>query len=173
MPKYIAFLRGINVGGRSLKMTELKSCFEELGFTSVTTLLQTGNVIFETSTTQPDLKATIENELVSKFHFPIKVQILSFDKLKDIVAESPFSPDDNNHRYVVFFENDLEKQLMNEATEIIDSIETVRIGDSVIYWRVPIGLTLKSGFAKYLTKTKYKNFNTIRNIKTLYKLINP
>src|SRR5665213_1002720 len=105
MTKYVAFLRGINVGGRIIKMAELKTCFESLGFKSVVTLLQTGNVVFDTSAKLSDLKMIIENALANKFHYPIKVQVYSFDRLKDIVAHNPFTSDNNHHSYVLFFEN--------------------------------------------------------------------
>jgi uncharacterized protein (DUF1697 family) len=47
--RYIALLRGINVGGNTLiKMPDLKVCFESLGFTDVVTYIQSGNVVFST-----------------------------------------------------------------------------------------------------------------------------
>ena len=47
MSRYVALLRGINVGGNNLiKMTELKACFEEQGFADVATYIQSGNVLF-------------------------------------------------------------------------------------------------------------------------------
>jgi len=159
------------VGGRIIKMTELKNCFESLGFQSVATILQTGNVVFETDAKLTGLKTIIENSVASEFHFPIKVQVYRLDRLKDIVAHSPFSPDDNHHSYVLFFENSLNKQLMREATGLDDTVDLIQAGDGVIYWRVTIGSTLSSTFAKYLAKAKYKNFNTNRNIKTLRKII--
>jgi uncharacterized protein (DUF1697 family) len=45
MTKYIAFLRGINVGNIRIKMADLKAMFEGLGFQEVKTYLQTGNVV--------------------------------------------------------------------------------------------------------------------------------
>src|SRR5580700_981750 len=110
MTKYVAFLRGVNVGGRIIKMAELKECFESLGLRSVITILQTGNVVFETDTKQSELKIVIENGLIKKFRYPIKVQVYSLDKLKDIVASNPFKADSDHHNYVLFFENNLGKQ---------------------------------------------------------------
>lgn len=46
MKRYVAFLRGINVGGVKVKMAGLKACFEDMGFQDVSTVLQTGNVLF-------------------------------------------------------------------------------------------------------------------------------
>jgi uncharacterized protein (DUF1697 family) len=57
MPKYIAFLRAINVGGHIVKMKDLRELFGSLGFTGVETVLASGNVVFETragATTCPE-----------------------------------------------------------------------------------------------------------------------
>ncbi|HXW01123.1 MAG TPA: DUF1697 domain-containing protein, partial [Anaerolineae bacterium] len=47
LPKYIAFLRAINVGGHTVKMDYLRRLFEEMGFSKVETFIASGNVIFE------------------------------------------------------------------------------------------------------------------------------
>jgi uncharacterized protein (DUF1697 family) len=47
MPKYVAFLRAINVGGRTVKMGHLRSLFEAMGFSNVETFIASGNVIFD------------------------------------------------------------------------------------------------------------------------------
>jgi hypothetical protein len=59
---------------------------------------------------------------------------------------------------------------MSEATNL-SADEQIALGDGVIYWRVKKGLTLDSAFAHYLTKSKYKAFNTNRNLNTLQKML--
>jgi uncharacterized protein (DUF1697 family) len=68
MTKYVAFLRGINVGGRIIKMTKLKACFEKAGFSNVSTLLQTGNISFESDKKERELKTEIETLLTNTFN---------------------------------------------------------------------------------------------------------
>jgi uncharacterized protein (DUF1697 family) len=171
MTRYVTFLRGINVGGRSIKMAELKVAFETLGFKSVITVLQTGNVLFETDKNQATLKALIESQLIKIFHTPVYVQIFTHSQLENIVGECPFASDKTYHSYVIFFEDKLEIELAKEATAVDNKIDVIRAGKGVIYWRVPIGLTLGSTFAAYLTKSKYKQFHTSRNLKTLIKIL--
>src|SRR5262249_24036943 len=67
--KYVALLRGINVGGANvIKMAALKSCLERLGFASVTTLIASGNVVFESSERKaPKLRHQIETALSNTF----------------------------------------------------------------------------------------------------------
>ena len=49
MPRYVAFLRAINVGGHTVKMDQLRRLFERLGFSKVETFIASGNVIFESA----------------------------------------------------------------------------------------------------------------------------
>lgn len=169
--KYTAFLRGINVGGRIIKMADLKICLEKAGLQNVTTLLQSGNVIFESDLSQAELKKIIEVTLTKTFNYPAKVQVLSVEALQKIVMNYPFDATDvNQHNYVIFVENNLEKDLIDESYQLAPD-EQIKAGQGVVYWRVDKGSTLKSTFAKQLTKAKYKNFNTNRNLKTLQKLL--
>jgi uncharacterized protein (DUF1697 family) len=170
MAKYVAFLRGVNVGGRIVKMAELKTSFEKAGFKNVSTLLQSGNVVFESDKKEPALKTQIEELLTKTFNYPAKVQVVSLDNLKKIVAANPFAdaPVDH-HQYVIFIENDLETALVAEAGKQLG--EEVKVGQGVVYWKVQKGQTLKSPFAKLLTKSKYKQFNTNRNVNTLQKIL--
>jgi uncharacterized protein (DUF1697 family) len=170
--RYVAFLRGINVGGRTIKMAELTTYFEEAGYDDVATVLQTGNVIFASTEGLPALKRTIEAGLSARFNYSAHVQIYQLAKLKRIVDASPFEGGDPaTHSYVVFFEKGLEKQLVGEASDLEASAESIHIGDGVIYWKVAKGNTLDSAFAKYLTKARYKSFHTSRNINTLRKIV--
>ncbi len=171
MTKYVVLLRGINVGGRIIKMADLKACLEKAGLQNVVTLLQSGNVVFESDMSAPELKKLIESSLSARFGYPAKAQVLAMDSLRAIVASYPFgTAGDSQHDYVIFLENGLEKELAGEPCDL-NAGEQVAAGRGVIYWRVDKGSTLKSAFAKLLTKAKYKDFNTNRNIKTLLKML--
>lgn len=169
--KYVAFLRGINVGGRTIGMADLKLCFENLGFQDVATVLQTGNVVFESYESSFTLKETIEAGLSKTFDYSAHVQVIPVESLRSIIDSYPFKRSDPVcHDYIVFFEGGLERQLA-QSVVINTDIEQCLVGAGVIYWRVPKGLTLKSSFAKYLTKSPYKNSHTNRNIRTLQKIV--
>jgi uncharacterized protein (DUF1697 family) len=170
MNTYVAFLRGVNVGGRIVKMADLKTCFEKAGFKNVSTLLQSCKVIFESDKTEPELKAQIEELLTKTFNYPAKAQVVSLDNLRKIVNANPFAnAAADHHQYVIFIENDLEIELVAEAGKQLG--EEVAAGQGVVYWRVQKGQTLKSPLGKLLTKSKYKQFNTNRNINTLQKIL--
>ena len=89
---YVAFLRGINVGGyKKVPMSDLKRIFEGMGFGNVRTLLASGNVIFDfDNTSETILEKRIESNLENAFGFPIKTLIIEMNDIKNIVASEPF-----------------------------------------------------------------------------------
>lgn len=173
MTKFVAFLRGINVGGRIIKMADLRICFEKMGFKNVSTILQTGNVLFESKENEvKKLKQQIEAALTATFGYPAKVQVYEIDKLRKIVAAYPFDTSQDAQHYVLFLEDNLATQLAAEAIDLDPKVEAIKASDPVVYWHVQKGMTIKSRFAlKYQTKAKYRTSSTNRNIKTLQKII--
>lgn len=172
MDKYVAFLRGINVGGRIIRMVDLKKCFEDSGFKNVSTLLQSGNVLFETDSENTlSLKQRMEEALSKKFNYPAKVQIYSFEKIVKVAENYPFDVDKRDFQsYVVFIEGNLGRELAAEVVGLDKKTEQIKQNEGIIYWKVQKGMTLKSSFSRYLVKSKYKQFNTVRNLNTLKKI---
>src|SRR5579862_6661235 len=89
---YVAFLRGINVGGSALiKMTELKKAFESLGFKNVVPVLASGNVVFETKESQPAvLKRQIEMALAKRFKLQVLAILRAASQILDLTKSNPF-----------------------------------------------------------------------------------
>lgn len=171
--KYVAFLRGINVGGnRIIKNTDLKECFEKMGLHDVVVVLQSGNVIFGSFKADVSLlKTTIENTLCKRFNYPAKVIVKDLSSIRQMIEKYPFdSRNSDQQHYVVFLSEDLGDELIRSVT-LDKGIEEVAAGDKLVYWKVTKGMTLKSEFGKLLSKAKYKEQNTVRNINTLQKII--
>jgi uncharacterized protein (DUF1697 family) len=153
-------------------MAALRTRCEEMGLKEVSTVLQTGNVLFESAKSAESLKSLMQAGLGERFDYPVHVQIFPLATVRKIVDASPFSESDLSvHSYVVFFENGLEKQLMAEVGDEVNELDLLEVGNGVIYWRVAKGSTLQSPFAKHLTKSRYKDFHTNRNINTLRKVL--
>lgn len=88
---YIAFLRGINVGGHTVKMERLRELFMELGLTDVRTYIQSGNVFFETAQTDREtLTQTIERQLHQALGYDVPVFLRTLPELEQIMALNPF-----------------------------------------------------------------------------------
>ncbi len=125
--KYLALLRGINVGGHNIiKMADLKSCFEEMEFADVVTYIQSGNVIFGSSEkNETTLTSKIERGLSARLRYNSRVLIVSHKQLRSAVQDAPtgFGSDPARYRYDVIF---LMKPLAaNKAMESITVKEGV------------------------------------------------
>jgi uncharacterized protein (DUF1697 family) len=171
MTRWIALLRGVNVGGRTIKMAEVREELETLGLENIASVLQSGNVAFDSPLNQAKLKARIEEALGKRFGYQAHVQVIERDVLPKIVDAYPFgTAGEDTHDYVIFMERGLEKDLAAEKVELAKG-ERTQAGDGVVYWRVDKGSTLQSAFGKLLTRAKYRDANTNRNLKTLRKLL--
>src|SRR5205814_5229947 len=89
--KYVALLRGINVGGKNLlKMADIRVCLERNAFTCVTTYIQSGNIIFESALTNTaKITAAMENALSAEFGYQIPVFLLSQREMTKVIADAP------------------------------------------------------------------------------------
>lgn len=90
--KYVAFLRGINVGGHhKVPMADLRSCLEELGCQNVVTLLNSGNIIFNSAIANiGSLEKTVAEHLESVFGFPIPTMLRRAEMIYDLLTRKPF-----------------------------------------------------------------------------------
>ena len=91
MPRHIALLRGINVGGHRVQMATLRALFEELGFTGVETFIASGNVIFDARTRdRAALERTIASHLEGALGYAVPAFIRSPEEIAAIAAYEPF-----------------------------------------------------------------------------------
>ncbi len=91
MTRFVAFLRGINVGGHIVKKEKLQQAFISLGFEKVVTYKQSGNVIFENATTNiEEIKSKIEAKFQSMLGYNAAVFVRTIPQLQSIISQEPF-----------------------------------------------------------------------------------
>jgi uncharacterized protein (DUF1697 family) len=185
MTRLIALLRGVNVGGRTIKSAELAEVFRGLGYDSVKTVLASGNVVFETDESVSVARAHLEKALADAFGYDAKVHVLDTASLSAIVDAYPFAERDGWHRYVVFLigadgsRGDSSMRaaeldaLANRVTQLASdsALESIADGGPVLYWTVERGHTLDSVVGKAIGSGKEKTLTTNRNLNTLRKLL--
>lgn len=94
MGKFVAILRGINVGGRrKLPMKELKQLFQDLGYSEVKTYIQSGNVIFNAETAEEEISKAVENAIFEQFGYEVPVICRSAEDFEKSIDENPFFED--------------------------------------------------------------------------------
>lgn len=113
MTRYAAFLRGVNLGKRTVKSADLKTVFEALGFAEVKTLLASGNVLFD-SPPDKNLQKKMEAALRQQFGFEVGTVLRSLDELGTMVESQPFGKlreSADIKLYVLLFAEPLPKDL--------------------------------------------------------------
>ena len=132
MTNYVAFLRGINVGGKRLiKMEDLRRVLESIGLKNVRTFIASGNVLFETSQTNRDaLARKIEKKLLTAFAHDVPVVLQTIDELKDLLRTGPFrkiKPGANVMLCVTLFAGELKTGLKLPLKSVIENLEVLAI----------------------------------------------
>jgi uncharacterized protein (DUF1697 family) len=170
--RYVAFLRGVNVGGVNLKMADVVKAFEGAGFTGVRTILASGNVLLDSRAKVDGVRASAEKALREAFGYDAWVLAYDIDTVRAISAAYPFEREvDGRHSYVTFV---TDEQLLDELAELggqAGADELIERGDGVIYWQVPNTKTLETTIGKTMGKKRYKSATTTRNLRTLDKVL--
>ena len=176
MNQFVALLRGINVGGKNLiKMTELKACFEALGFENVRTYIQSGNVLFRADESdQAGLTGRLEDALSTTFNYNSRVVVRSEKEMKDIVAHAPkdFGSDPATYRYdIIFLKEPLRAAEAMQSVATKEGVDQAFTGNGVLYFSRLISKAAKSHLSRIITLPVYQSM-TIRNWNTTTKLLN-
>lgn len=169
MSEWVALLRGVNVGGVTVRSADLQELFTSLGFEKVRTVLATGNVLFSASGTPAALKERIETALGARFGYDAWIVLEPHERMARIVSAYPFDEDPEHHAYVVFGSNPEVLRALGAAA--LEAQEPVSGGEDVLYWACPKGSSTDTPFARMSAKAKYKPFITTRNLHTVRKLL--
>lgn len=172
MTRYAAFLRGVNVGGVNLKMAEVASAFEGAGFTAVTTILASGNVVFDSPDSTTKVRAAAERALRERFGYDAWVLAYDVDTVAAISSAYPFAREvDGHHSYVTFVTDPAVLDELAALAADAPPEEKIERGTGVIYWQVPKTATLKTTIGATMGKKRYKSSTTTRNLRTLDKVL--
>lgn len=171
---YVSFLRGINVGGhRKILMTDLKKLYENLGFTSVISFIQSGNIVFKAPAIKdPNVyELMIEQEIKKEFGFDVPVLIRTKVELERLISSNPFSSIANiDSLYIAFLSSSPEmkrKESFLKENYLPDKAE-------IIGKEVYLNLVNKASETKLTNTLVEKKLNcnaSSRNWKTTLKML--
>jgi len=167
-------LRGINVGGENLiKMPALKACFEECGFASVHTYIQSGNVVFQASEPDPAaLTEEIERALAEKFGYEARVVLRSKRQMDAVLAATPrgFGASPEEYRYdVAFLKEPLTAAQAVKEVPTREGVDAAFAGPGVLYFSRFIPRASQSRLSRITGLAIYQSM-TVRNWNTTTKL---
>ena len=172
--KYLALLRGINVGGNNIiKMVDLKLCFEELGYTEVTTYIQSGNVLFSSKSRSINkIVADLQSALSKRFNYNSQVVALNKTQFAQVMTGVPsgYGTKPDTFRYdVIFVKAPLTANKALRELPMKAGVDNATAGKHALYfWRVK-GKESQSNLSKIVQLKLYKQV-TIRNWNTTSKL---
>ena len=163
MPRYVALLRAVNVGGTGkLPMTELKAMCVDEGFTDVQTYIASGNVVFSSKLGAPKVKAALEKRLHAYAGKPVGVAVRSADEIAAVLKANPFPKAPPNTTVAIFLDEPPPKDALKDIKGQQD--EQMRLGKREIY------VAYGSGMGRSKLKIPAAANGTARNLNTIAKL---
>lgn len=175
MIKYIALLRGINVGGKNkVSMKELKELMEQNGFQDVVTCINSGNIIFSSEDSDIEfLKKHCEALISERFKLDISLSIISAEELIEVLNNAPDwwgADKESKHNAIFVIPPTTVDEVFKEVGEAKPEYEKVSSFGKVIFWSAPLKTFSRTRWSKIVGKPVY-NKVTIRNSNTVKCLV--
>ena len=174
MARYVALLRAINVGGRTVKMERLRALFEDMGFRNVETLIASGNVLFDSpARTSAPVEKKIEQHLLKTLCYDVATFVRTPAELAAVVAAKPFVGStlhsESNALYVGFLKSAPTADAEARLVALGNDVEEFRVHGREYYWssRRSMGQSTVTGVA---IERALKAPSTMRNITTIRRL---
>ena len=175
MARFVAFLRAVNLGGRTVKMDRLRKLFEELGFSNVETFIASGNVIFESrSRSVGKLESAIEKHLKDALGFEVATFVRSGEEIVAVERYQPFSESDlsapGHSVYVALLRQEPDRRCIKALLDRRSDFDDFHVHGREAYWlcrgRFSESPTSSNELEKILQCSA-----TVRNITTVRKLV--
>lgn len=173
--RYVAFLRGINLGGRRPKMEQLRSLFEALGFAEVSTFIASGNVIFATRTiSRTALEKKIAGHLEQALGYAVDTFVRTHEEIAAILAFPAFPKHEAEATGATVHTIFLHQPLDTAATEAILAAQTgddrFSINGTELYWLCRIRIADSKVWTTPPMRKVARIPMTMRNVTSLRKL---
>lgn len=173
--QYVAFLRAVNIGGRIVKMADLKKPFERLGLTDVSTFIASGNVIFTSPDSLAVLETRIEAALQKALGYPVTTMLRTTAEVAEIADRHPVAAASigGGSLYVGFMRTKAAPAAVKKALSLQTDVDELHVNGREVYWlaRKSIAEATITGASieKALgTPVTFRNINTVRRLATKY-----
>ncbi len=174
MPKYVAFLRAINVGGHTVKMDYLRTLFQSIGFSNVETFIASGNVIFDSrSNNTKDLERKIEDSLQKKLGYEVTAFIRSIPELSAVANYKPFKDSElkaeGSTLYIGFTAERPSEKSKKTLLSFTTEVDEFQVYGREVYWLCRKKFS-ESDFSGTLLEKTLGMKATLRNSSTVKKI---
>jgi uncharacterized protein (DUF1697 family) len=174
MPRYIAFLRAINVGGRTVKMDRLRGLFEAMEFTDVSTFIASGNVVFDAlGKNAVELERQIEDHLRQSLGYDVATFLRTPAEIASIAAFRPFAPEEHeavgHSLYVILIRAPLGDGAREKLLSFRTAADDLYVHGREVYWLCRVKFAESTLAGAPLERTIGMP-STTRNVTTLRKM---
>jgi uncharacterized protein (DUF1697 family) len=170
MPHYVALLRGINVGGRTVKMDRLRAVLSKLGFDDVETLIASGNVLFRASgRSDAALERKIEAALEQAFGFTVTTMVRSAADMQTIAANEPFGDTGESRIHIAFLKVPPPRDGVRQVLALRSGTDEIHLEGRELYFKIAGRMTDSTIFQAPVEKLLGVPM-TLRNVNTVRKL---
>jgi uncharacterized protein (DUF1697 family) len=141
MSKFIAMLRGVNVGGNILKMDRLREICEKIGFKNTQTYVQSGNIVFDCTKSAPTICSLLEKRLKGETRLPVPIIVRTPAELKKIITGNPFLKEkgiDLTRLYVTFLAEQAGKDAETKLAGLKCGADRYRVVGGEVYLHCPV-----------------------------------
>ena len=171
MSRYIAFLRAINVGGRVVKMDQLRKLCESIPLTSVATFIASGNVLFESKKPAAQLEAAIEKRLKRALGYEVTTMVRTAGELARISNDAAARELDSSgaRLYVGFMKHPPSPSSVKAVVALSNDVDTLSVKGGELYWQCRTSfadstITMAQLEKLHLGPTTVRNINTVRRL---------
>jgi uncharacterized protein (DUF1697 family) len=172
--RYVALLRGINVGGRNkVPMADLRAVVEQVGHADVSTYIQSGNVLFTSTKPRAEVESELEARLEQRFGFPLVVVVRSHAQLRAVVDQAPAGfgkKPEQYHSDVMFLRAPLTAAKAMKVVKLRDGVDQAWPGRGVVYFARLSARRTQSKLSSIVGTPEYA-LMTIRSWATTTKLL--
>jgi len=168
--RQVAFLRAVNVGGRTVKMDELRKTFEAIPLANVATFIASGNVLFDSTKAREPLERTIEQALEQAFGFAVTTMVRSGPELAAVVERVESQGMARGVTlYVGFLKREPDRAVTQAVAALSNEVDTLAVHGRELYWQCTKTFSESTVAGPKLEKllatpATIRNFNTVQKL---------
>ena len=172
MPRYVAFLRAVNLGKRRVDMATARKLLEELGYDNVSSFVNSGNLIFDAAGRSTTLEKQIQQSLEGHYGFEVTTFVRTAPQVRSLAEDKPFGQIADGHTHFVLLPlrplTATERQAVEAMSNELD--EVVVLGRDV-HWLIRDRSINTSLDAKAWRRALPDHPTTARNVTMIERLV--
>lgn len=166
MPRYVALLRAVNVGGTGkLPMADLREICADVGFENIKTYIASGNVVFTSDQSATHVEALLFNKVSEYAGKPVPIFVRTAAEIKDVLTRCPYNQHPGNRVLVTFLNEPPQADVLASVRGMKD--EDIALGCREIYVHYPQGISQSKLIIPAATHGTARNLNTVTKLSEL------